>query len=159
MLNRGDIMPTLGEKDREWIMEQNKLWMKNRHRHLNRREISHWARIREKALEEIDDLTFLANHLPEKQLKIIFNKSTLFQKRETPMLMPSLFRFEKLEWESEAELEKKRKRLLTLAKSIVWRFFGLNFARKLAPKTAAYLSEMGEKEVIAGLKVIYHGRE
>jgi len=119
----------LRKEDREWIIEQNNLWIKNPQRRLTHVETLRFAQIRDKALQEIDDLTFLGYHLPERELRQIFNKKSL-SKKDDPYLPPkkegllhAIFNSHPFEWEDWQWVEKKRKRLLKLGQIIQYDIF------------------------------------
>jgi len=102
-------------------------------------ERAKYNRIRKTALKGIQDLTFLLENLPEKQLKQIFNTQTL-----TPFLR-SLFNV-KIEAKSHEEWLKKKQskgvkerrlRLLKLAAATLLIIGNHNFTRVLLPDVLA----------------------
>ncbi len=97
-----------------------------------------YNRIRKTALKGFEDLTFLANNLPEKQLKQIFSTD----KKEVTSFFESLFSLKieaknhehYLRKKEEKELRLKRDRLLKLAAAVLGTIGETEFVRALLPQ-------------------------
>lgn len=100
--------------------------------------------IRKKAFQELEDLTFLAQCLPERQQNKVFNKDRVLP------LIRAIFHIE-LEM-GEKDLQERRKRLLKLLEQVLYHIGDRTFALKLAPEVMKALIHSADT---LGLKAIF----
>lgn len=152
----------LRREDREWIIEQNDLWKKNPKRRLTQVETLRFAQIRDKAFQEIDDLTFLGYHLPEKELGQIFNRKNLSETyfppptslRKKEGLLQAILGSHPLEWEDWQWVEKRRRRLLALGQYIHFDVFAYTSFPPRKTERRGYTGYWpGEFEMIVSIPV------
>ena len=88
-------------------------------------------RIRKKTLKTIDDLNYLANNLPEKQLKQIFNDSTV-----NPLMAAILHR-----------PDADKKRICRIVVDLIGSVLGdVKFASRIVPKKAGFKIPKNEED-------------
>jgi len=133
---------TLTENEKKWLEHENMLFKREPERRLTNAARQKYFRIRQKALTEIDDLTFLLNNLPEKQLKQIFNAETLRK------FFESLFTVND---------ERARLRLLELAQLMI--DIVSQKALVLSPETFMVLQNSSNQDLITRIMAIYLTRK
>jgi hypothetical protein len=128
-----------------------------RKRPMSNAERVRYLRIRKKALEAIEYLTWAAKELPESQLKQVFNEKTL-----TPMFkamlalsIPAANHEEYVKKKELKEMREKRLRMLKLSCAVLDVIGSYNFVRAIVPEPVGpYLS--GAFPPIENFRALYY---
>ena len=149
------VLKTLDEKTFEWIENEKKKTVPG-HPPLPNVERQRYHHIRNVALKEIENLTRLAECLPEGQQSQIFNDKKLWPFLKALLNFPASYEVsrEKDEIIYTPEAEERRQRLLQLCYDIIGLLDNSGFAQLLAP--TVWDVTIKERGALPFLRAIYY---